>query len=117
MGRTTTSRYLRLDEEELSSDGQTGLGHYANTEQPSRVGGDLMEERVVKMTSAADLCFALVDSTSGVTLCMVLNKVARCWALVSLAWGPTFDIFFPMKVAIKGAMDAAGIKLALVGGR
>ena len=58
-----------------------------------------------------------MDSTSGVTLCMVLNKVARCWALVSLAWGLTFDIFFPMKVAIKGAMDAAGIKLALVGGR
>ena len=55
-------------------------------------------------------CFALVDSIRGVTLCVVLNKVARCWALVSLAWGPTFDIFFPMKVAIKGAEDAAGIK-------
>ena len=61
MGRTTTSRYLRLDEEELSSDGQTGLGHYANTEQPSRVGGDVMEERVVKVACSADCVLALSD--------------------------------------------------------
>ena len=95
MGRITTSRYLRLDEEELSSDGQTGLGHYANTEQPSRVGGDLMEERVVKMTSAADLCFALVDSTSGATLCMLLNKVSRYLAFISLTRGTTWTVCSP----------------------
>jgi len=43
------------------ADGQTGLGHYANTEQPSRVGGDVMEERVVKVACSADCVLALSD--------------------------------------------------------
>ena len=42
-----------------SADGQTGLGHYHNTEQISKCIGDLEGENIVKVSSSADCVLAL----------------------------------------------------------
>jgi len=43
------------------ADGQTGLGHYYNSGQLSKVGGDLANEKVVKVVCAADCVLALSE--------------------------------------------------------
>ena len=46
------------------ADGQTGLGHYQNTGEPTRVRGDVEGEVVVKVACAADCVLALTDNGS-----------------------------------------------------
>jgi hypothetical protein len=42
-----------------SADGQTGLGHYNNTDRISKCVGDIVGEKVIKVTSSADCVLAL----------------------------------------------------------
>jgi alpha-tubulin suppressor-like RCC1 family protein len=42
-----------------SADGQTGQGHYESVSEPSIVKGDIENEKIVKVTSAADSVLAL----------------------------------------------------------
>ena len=44
------------------ADGQTGLGHYNNCGQPTRLRGDIQGEKVVKVAGAADCVLALSES-------------------------------------------------------
>lgn len=44
-----------------SADGQTGLGHYQTADQVSRIGGDISEEKIVKIVCTADCVLALND--------------------------------------------------------
>jgi alpha-tubulin suppressor-like RCC1 family protein len=44
-----------------SADGQTGLGHYENTDCPSRVNGEIQGEKIVKIASVGDCTLALND--------------------------------------------------------
>ena len=44
------------------ADGQTGLGHYNNCSVPTKLGGDLQGERVVKVAGAADCVLALTET-------------------------------------------------------
>lgn len=46
------------------ADGQTGLGHYNSTETPSLVGGDILGENIVKVTSTVDCVLALNGENS-----------------------------------------------------
>ena len=43
------------------ADGQTGLGHYRNTDRLTRLGGDIKGERIVKLSCAADCVLALSE--------------------------------------------------------
>jgi len=42
-----------------SADGQTGLGHYKNTDRISKCVGDIVGEKVIKVASSADCVLAL----------------------------------------------------------
>ena len=44
------------------ADGQTGLGHYDNCGQPTRLRGDIQGEKVVKVAGAADCVLALSET-------------------------------------------------------
>lgn len=46
------------------ADGQTGLGHYQNTDKPSRVRGDIEGEVVVKVACSVDCVLALTEKGS-----------------------------------------------------
>lgn len=43
------------------ADGQTGLGHYNNSSTPTLIEGDIKNEKIVKVSSAADCVLALND--------------------------------------------------------
>jgi hypothetical protein len=44
-----------------SADGQTGLGHYNNQQEPSLIEGDIKNENIVKVSCAGDCVLALND--------------------------------------------------------
>ncbi|KAG5673979.1 hypothetical protein PVAND_003975 [Polypedilum vanderplanki] len=44
-----------------SADGQTGLGHYKNQDEPSLIEGDIKNEKIVKVSSKGDCVLALND--------------------------------------------------------
>lgn len=41
------------------ADGQTGLGHYNNCEIFTKVGGDIQNEKIVKISSRSDFTLAI----------------------------------------------------------
>ena len=41
------------------ADGQTGLAHYENEYRPSLVKGDLTDQKIIKLSCAADCVLAL----------------------------------------------------------
>jgi hypothetical protein len=45
------------------ADGQTGLGHYDNQSSPSQIGGDVKNEKIVKVACASDCVLALNGKT------------------------------------------------------
>ncbi len=53
-----------------SADGQTGLGHYDNQSSPAQVGGDVKNEKIVKVACASDCVLALNGKTF-----IILNTV------------------------------------------
>ena len=43
----------------LSSDGQTGRGHFNNESEMGVIGGDISQEKIVKVSSKSDCVLAL----------------------------------------------------------
>ena len=41
------------------ADGQTGLGHYDSSDEPTEIEGDIKGEKIVKVVCAADCVLAL----------------------------------------------------------
>lgn len=63
------------------ADGQLGLGHYQTEWKPTRVGGDILSERIVKVTGSGDCVLALSGEYRYFVYCY--NCVYFCHVLQS----------------------------------
>lgn len=52
-----------------SADGQTGLGHYKSVSEPSQVGGEISNERIIKVAGCVDCVLAL----NGKSKCLIVK--------------------------------------------